>query len=492
MDRRTFLRRSAIAGGTLAFAGPFHALGLHAATGRAPTRVAGYGPLIPRGELALPRGFNYQVISRQGDLMRDGSRTPSCFDGMGAFQGDRGTTVLIRNHENRIARNPGGAANNENPVLVANGLEYDSDPRFIAGCTKLVVDRRRDGTYQLLDDFAIQGGTDNNCAGGVLPFRSWLTCEEVVRRSPVTGKKHGYIFEIDALAEAAEPAVPITGAGRMAHEAAVWRRGILYETEDRRLKPSLDVPPAPTQGGSCFYRYVPDRRIRRPGELAQSGGVLQAAKLRREFNANMDEGRTVGVPYRIEWVTIDNPDHDDDTDTGPMATRFQAQAKGAAVFDRMEGMWVEPRGRRRIFFDCTVGGAAQLGQVWEYRADRETLTLVYESKSAATLEGPDNVVIVPTTGDIFLCEDAIAPQYIRGLTTDGEIYDFAIGLNNNTEFAGACFDPDGQTLYVNHYGNRGSLPFGPPGLLPDGPPSGGVTYAIHGPFHRRKGRGHDR
>ncbi len=83
------------------------------------------------------------------------------------------------------------------------------------------------------------------------------------------GKKHGYIFEVDALAEAAQPAVPITGAGRMAHEAAVWSRGILYQTEDRRLKHALDG--AASQGGSCFYRYVPDRRIRRPGELAQAG-----------------------------------------------------------------------------------------------------------------------------------------------------------------------------------------------------------------------------
>jgi secreted PhoX family phosphatase len=477
MDRRTFLARGAVLGGGLAFTGPFHALGVEAAQGRAPVRVAGYGALVPRGELALPPGFRYQVISRQGQKMRDGALTPTCFDGMAAFRGPGGTTVLIRNHENRIVRNELG----EIPVVVPPALAYDTDPAYIAGCTKLQVDRNFDGRHVLLDDFAIQGGTDNNCAGGKMPWGSWLTCEEVVRRSSITGKKHGYIFEVDASAEAPRPAVPILGAGRFAHEASVWCRGILYETEDRRLKPAPDG--SATQGGSCFYRYVPDRRILRAGELAQGVGVLQAAKLLHEPNANMD-AREIGVPYRVEWVTVDVPDHDDDTDMGATATRFQAQDKGAAVFDRMEGAWVGPLGFR-IFFDCTTGGENYFGQVWEYRPDRETLTLVYESTSAATLDGPDNVVVVPWTGDVLLCEDATAPQFIRGLTPAGEIYDFAQGLNNDSEFAGACFDPDALTLYVSHYGVRGTLPLGPPGNLADGPPSGGVTYAINGPFWRR-------
>jgi uncharacterized protein len=478
MKRRSFLRSGAALGGALALTSPFHALGLYAAEGRRPRRSPGYGPLIPDGELALPEGFSYQVLSRQGDLMRDGAPTPGCFDGMGSFRGPRGTTILIRNHENRIARRALG----EVPVVVPPGLAYDADPAYIAGCTKLVVDRRHDGTFELLDDFAILGGTDNNCAGGIMPWGSWVTCEEVVRVG-ATGKKHGYIFEIDAAAPNAVLGVPIPGAGRFAHEASVWYQGALYETEDRRLKASLDVPPALSQGGSCFYRYVPDARVGRHVSLAETGGTLQALKIKGEFNANMDTGREVGFPYRVEWVTIDDPDHDDHTDNTPAATRFQAQAKGAAVFDRMESAWASPGGS--IFFDCTVGGPLQLGQVWEYNAHRRTVTLVYESTSAATLEGPDNVVVVPHTGDVFLCEDAAAPQYVRGLTADGELYDFALGLNNDSEFAGACFDAPGHTLFLNHYGARGTLPLGPPGNVPDGPPQGGVTFAITGPFHRR-------
>ena len=510
MDRRTFLRRSVVVGGGLALASPFEALGLKTASGAPLMRTTGYGPLVPKGELALPADFNYRVISRQGEIMSDGNPTPTAFDGMGSFRGPHRTTILIRNHENRIARRNLG----EIPVIVPQHARYDDDPEYFGGCVKLVVRREAEGVYLRFDQFAIQGGTDNNCAGGVLPSRKWVTCEEVVRRSSITGKKHGYVFDVDATADAPVVARPVIGAGRFAHEATAWHRGILYLTEDRDI---------PAFEGACFYRYIPDHRVRRSENLADTDGVLQALKLKREFRANMDTGRVVGRPYDVEWVTIDEPDHEDDTDNrrdrvpGFTPVRFQAQDQGAAFFDRQEGMWVASGDNRhgdrrrdddedddddddrddrhrghndgaKIYFDCTAGGNANLGQVWQYDPRRETITLIYESQSALALKGPDNVVIVPQTGDIFLCEDSIAPQFIRGLTPDGAIYDFASGLNNDTEFAGACFDPDGKTLYVNQYGERGTLPAGPDGNLEGGPPAGGVTFAIYGPFEQRDRR----
>jgi secreted PhoX family phosphatase len=105
MDRRTFMRRSAAAGGGPAALGP---LGARTAYGAPRSASAGYGPLVPKGDLALPAEFSYQIIDRQGIPMRDGRPTPGIFDAMGAFpdvgggvggRGDR--TILIRNHENR-------------------------------------------------------------------------------------------------------------------------------------------------------------------------------------------------------------------------------------------------------------------------------------------------------------------------------------------------------------------------------------------------------
>ncbi len=478
MDRRNFIKAGAVFGGALAALGPFQSLSARRALGNAFAPSEGYGPLVNKGHLWLPAEFNYQIVSVQGSIMSDGQPTPGIFDGMAAYPGKNGTTILIRNHENR-------EQSGEQKVIVPDALQHNTAAR--GGNTKLEVRRTRAGkdpatglpiyNYEVERDFAILGGTSTNCAGGIRTPHTWITCEEVVKR--LSGKKHGYIFEIDATADGPVPAVPVPQAGRRAHEAAFERAGIVYMTEDR----SITSDPVLGSIGSCFYRYVPTPRGNQP--LAETSGPLQALKLRDEVHANMDTGRVVGLPYPVEWVTVDEPDHDDDTDnrtdrvSGFTPNRIQAQDKGAAYFDRLEGMWIGP-GKSKIYFDTTSGGAASLGQVWEYDAGRETLTLIYESVSSAALQSPDNIVVVPATGDIFLQEDGSGAQFVRGVTLDGEIYDFARTTANETEFCGGCFDPDGQTFYVNQQGERGSLPNGPAN-------SEAITYAIYGPFHKRAG-----
>jgi Bacterial protein of unknown function (DUF839) len=104
---------------------------------------------------------------------------------------------------------------------------------------------------------------------------------------------------------------------------------------------------------------------------------------------------------------------------------------------------------RKVYFDVTTGGVAGQGQVWEYDPERELLTLLFECPGSTVLQSPDNVGIVAKTGHIFLQEDGSGEQFIRGLTRNGQIYDFAKTAANETEFAGGCFDPHGQILFVN-------------------------------------------
>ena len=455
LTRRRFLEGSAVVGGGLALAGPLSALRAASAHGRV-SRAPAYGPLRATPEidtgvewLELPKGFRYRVISKQGEMMRDGNPTPGIFDGMAAFRGRGGRTILIRNHENRSF--PG-----EIPVEVPAGNRYDGDANVRGGNTKLVVRDR-----ELVRSFAVLGGTHTNCAGGRTPWRTWVTCEEIFSYGPFgtlaeQGVPHGYAFEVPAGATGPVEPLPIKAAGRFAHEAVAWLEGSLYETEDR--------------SDAAFYRFVPRRQPREYGDLAASGGALYALAVKGEPNFDADLA-TAGESYRVEWVTIDDPDPETDT------VRAQAQAKGAAIFDRCEGCWSSDG---RVYFDCTTGGESGLGQVWELtpRGRRGgDLRLVYESASPEDLTNPDNLVVVPATGHVFLQEDTNEP-YVRGINRGGEIYDFAKAVRNPSEFCGGCFDPNGKTFYLNQQGARqiGSDPLNPPDE------TAAVTYAIWGPF----------
>jgi uncharacterized protein len=64
----------------------------------------------------------------------------------------------------------------------------------------------------------------------------------------------------------------------------------------------------------------------------------------------------------------------------------------------------------------------------------------------------DNITVAPN-GHLIVCEDQYTEpsrNRLKGVTPDGALYDFAL-LHEQTELAGACFSPDGATLFVNVY-----------------------------------------
>ena len=87
-------------------------------------------------------------------------------------------------------------------------------------------------------------------------------------------------------------------------------------------------------------------------------------------------------------------------------------------------------------------------------------------------------MIVPQTGDVFLQEDSDGEQYVRGVTRNGRIYDFALTLLNHSEFCGGCFSPDGEHVLPQPAGRAAR-----DGQTPTLPlEEAGLTFAIWGPF----------
>lgn len=470
--RREFLKRSA---GGIVSASTLSLFAAHTAWAQAHDQGVnpnanvsrGYGPLArtpdQNGEhmLALPAGFSYVTFSKTGaPLLSGGGNVARNHDGMTALPGPDGTVRLIRNHEVRNA--PGVDALG---ILGPSGTRYD--PLGRGGTITVDFDP---AAMAPVREFISLNGTIVNCSGG-LGFRDvgWITCEETTA-GPNQGwsRKHGYNFLVPASAMGSVMAVPLTAMGRFAHEASVAdpRTGIVYQTED-------------AGNNSGFYRFLPNDAE----DLAQ-GGRLQMLKVSDQPAFTGWTGQTVGKRLMCEWVEIANPDPE--LEAAQASCFQQARAQGGAAFNRLEGIFRGAGGS--VYFVSTSGGAAQSGQLWQFRPagpDKGTLTLVFESPSGSVLDSPDNLCVTPS-GAILFCEDdsnptaghvddthPIAPgitdvNRLIGLSRDGLPFEFAVNVLNDSEFAGACFSPDGEILFVNVFGGSA--------------PGSGMTCAITGPW----------
>lgn len=156
----------------------------------------------PQGIFDLPEGFQYKILSIQGQKMSDGTPVPTYFDGMGAFAGPNGTTILIRNHELSPGDKPSVIASHQNKF----------DRRSSGGTTTLIIDSDRN----VIEEYVSLAGTNRNCAGGTTPWGSWISCEEDV------APNHGYNFEIPSQGKIIKPE-PLVAMGRFRHEAISQR-----------------------------------------------------------------------------------------------------------------------------------------------------------------------------------------------------------------------------------------------------------------------------
>lgn len=464
-SRRSFLTQSAAVSSAFFGLGRFLESGFASPLGS--DRNAPFGDLVsdPEGLLDLPPGFRYTVLSRTGDRMGDGFRVPGQPDGMAAFSLGGSRVALIRNHEIGHSHFQKGPFE-DNRVLpddFEEELVYDAGrlgaQPFVGGTTTLVHDVR---TGELVNEFLSLLGTDRNCAGGPTPWGSWITCEEPEDLTSPWGQFHGYCFEVPATATPGlAPPIPLKDMGRFRHEAIAVdpATGVVYLTEDRP--------------DGVLYRFLPNR----PGRLAE-GGSLQALALVDETpsdSRNWHEHKTafpIGEPLAVRWIDLD------EVDTPADDLRHRALDRGAMLFSRAEGMWyggADEVGRPSIYFACTDGGRIQTGQIFRYfpsEAEGATgesdapgeIELYLEPNDTELLKKGDNITISPS-GSLYICEDSSNRNMVRGVNREGRMFTLAKNSLNASEFAGACFSPDGGTMYVNIQ-------------------NPGITFAITGPFGR--------
>jgi uncharacterized protein len=428
-------------GAAAAALSPLMAMKARASAGGIPAFGRGFGALAPQlpinsaelpaalqgqAVLALPKGFEYSVISTAGQLLDDGSPVPGAHDGMAAFSASRGRTILVRNHELNTS---------STPVVVAGGAPYD--PVKAGGTTTLILDE----SGHLISHYGSLAGTERNCAGGPTPWGSWLTCEETFSLGT---QRHGYVFEVPSAGSVLAPQA-LVAMGRFSHEAAAVDPigGDVYLTEDR--------------GDSVFYRFVPSE----PGNLA-AGGTLWALRLKEwpdSVNTATGFKSLLNQPLACDWVRITQPDPAADT------VRVEGRSAGAARFSRGEGAWY---GNGFIYFVATNGGELGRGQIWAYDPAASTLTLVFEAVLASELgytdpswteesvagngglvhAAPDNITVGPD-GRLYVCEDGSGIEKVVGINHAGEVFEVLRNEISDGEFAGACFSDNGRFMFVN-------------------------------------------
>ncbi len=459
-SRREFLSRAGVIGGvavTGTVGSLFTARAVNAS--QPPSGVSvGYGPLVqdPKGVLDLPSGFEYTVVSRAGEALTDPvGVVPGHQDGTGSFAA-KDSTLLVINHE----QSPGVPY----PARAAANLTYD--PAATGGTTTVRVGE----TNEKLAEYVSLAGTAVNCAGGVTPWGTWLTCEETEDRAGSKGytKDHGWVFEVDPHnPENNTDPVPLKDLGRFAHEACCVdpNAGHVFLTEDANGPHGL------------FYRFTPKTLPNRLHSL-RDGGTLEAMYV--PGLPNLSTVTEPGTTFGVEWKAV--PDAYGTTTS--VRKQFTYTASDGTVVTgpggditrarKLEGAWWGGDGLAYFvssYARTSDGSPAQHdGQVWAYDPLHQTVTLkvrfaVNPDTASDNPDGADNICYSPY-GGLMLAEDGEGVNHLLGVTPTGGAYVFARNAMNDSEFTGVVFSPNGKTLFAN---------------IQDP----GITFAITGPWTRR-------
>ena len=481
-DRRSFLKFFGRAG--------MAAAGLSVLPGCLPgqneVKKIPFKPIQPSSEddLILAEGFNYHVIAKLGDPINATEMfgDHNDYTAFKALGDDPGDGLLWVNHESTTPSIVSGYQEGQDKTKEQVELELDSVGGSInrikknaAGQWELVkndpYNRRLHGRTKIpfeWDDPIVGAteavGTIANCAGGLTPWGTILTCEENYHdyygeRDFKTGGKlqtsifgwekhhdmppehYGWVVEVDLKTGNAKKLIAL---GRCAHEAAAVHQEedgicVVYTGDDKK--------------NECLFKFI--------GEEPSS---LKKGKL---YVADTDNGRWISLSIEEQPVLQEN--FKDQTEV-QIRLREAAKLVGGTPLDRPEDIEIDPV-TGSIFVTLTNNldkgnYHGSILKISEKDNNKRSLEFTAETFLAGGedtgFSSPDNMVF-DRNGNLWFCCDVSGssmhkPPYEKfknnGLffvpmsgPEAGKALQVASGPAN-CEMTGPSFSPDYSTLFI--------------------------------------------
>lgn len=436
-----------------------------------------------RDELKLVSGLSYQVLISEGDPINSKEFFGAHNDYI-AYKPLSGTEgILWVNHEyfnSLFTRNSqeGRTAIEVERKLVGGSLLKLAKEN---GQWKVVIphslNRRIDGTtkipFEIIADnqtLKVAEGTVSNCAGGITPWGTFLSCEENYEyfygerladgkiKASGYGWEHyypdnipehyGWVVEIEPETGRAKKHLTL---GRFAHECATCvvardGRAVVYSGDDKN--------------DGCLYKFIADN----PDSLSR--GTL--------YVADFGEGHWIPLDYKTQ---VSLRKYFRDQIHVYIDTRRAANILGGTKLDRPEDIEINPL-TGDIFVSLTNNKPKgnYHGSIIKLREEKgDYLSLKFEAETLLLggeggFSSPDNLVF-DQRGNLWFCSDISGRNIGKGPYESfgnnglflvpahgpqaGEVLQLA-SAPNDAELTGLCFTPDEQTLFlsVQHPGEQ--------------------------------------